>query len=74
MLAMVNPDMENFKPDFLRGINLLKTVIVSGLSGNCLQVNQKMSSGIMLSVQFLKQTTKSASPVIWFQLQISDTK
>ena len=43
MLAMVNPDMENFKPDFLRGINLLKTVIVSGLSGNCLQVNQKMS-------------------------------
>ena len=43
MLAMVNPVMAIFKPDFIRGIILLKTLIVSGLNGNRLQVNQKMS-------------------------------
>ena len=43
MLAMVNPVMAIFKPDFTRGIKLLKKLIVSGLSGNRLQVNQKMS-------------------------------
>ena len=43
MLAMMNPVMAIFKPDFIRGIKLLKTVIVSGLNGNRLHVNQKMS-------------------------------
>ena len=40
---MVNPVMAIFKPDFIRGIKLLKTVIVSGLNGNRLHVSQKMS-------------------------------
>lgn len=55
---MVNPVMAIFKPDFIRGIKLLKTVIVSGLNGNRLQVNQKMSW------DHAKHATKSASPVI----------
>ena len=65
MLAIVNPVMAIFTPDFTRGIKLLKEVIVSGLSGNRLQVNQKMSWDH--AFRLWKQATKSkksASPVI----------
>ena len=41
MLAMMNPVMAIFKPDFIRGIKLLKTVIVSGLNGNRLQLTKR---------------------------------
>lgn len=51
---MVNPVMAIFKSDCIRGIKLLKTIIVSGLSGNRLQVNQKMSW------DHAKHATKSA--------------
>ena len=59
---MVNPVMAIFKPDFNRGIKLLKTVIVSGLNGKRLQVNQKMSWDHVF--RLWKHATKSASPVI----------
>ena len=56
MLAMVNPVMAISKP----GIKLLKNVIVSGLSGNRLQVNQNMSWDP--AFRCWKHATKSASP------------
>ena len=60
MLAMVNPVMAISKPVFIRGIKLLKKLIVSGLSGNRLQVNQKMSWDP--AFRCWKHATKSASP------------
>ena len=78
MLAMVNPVMAIFKPDFIRGIKLLKKVIVSGLSGNRLQVNQKMSWDHAFRLwKHATKSKKSASPAvicIGFSLNYKQTR